>query len=647
MVIVLGAAVLRARRRRRAGVRRRRSGPGRRPPGGGRAAADRAGGRALDAHPARAALHAGAAAVRAAGGVHVGRAGPRRGGGLRGRHRRARRGGRARSPRRASTSAPRGSTTAPGPARRFPSTSTPSTGTRPTARCAGPRPATRCSRSRPARPAATTGRPRISTRSTATAGSPGSAATAAAARAQRGRPRALDADAACLDRRHEDHRRDRGGLCRPAVADQLERHRPGHRRGARGSRPPWARARTTRSRPTRRTRSTHELADGWARLPGGRCSPNYLTLRLPVGTASGRRGRRRSPSRCFTRTADRGCRPATHRSPRGHPRGPNAVGCQQRRSVSRRTRGPTRWPAGWPAKARTPYAFVMSVRNWLTAAHGFSYTQNPAQAPVPAGELPLHRQAGLLPAVLRRDGAAAADGRDPRPRGRRLHPRAPMTRSARRWIVTDIDAHAWVEAWFPELRLGALRSDAEHRARARLAPPSSRSSRRCRAAAPALGRGPGARREAGSTAAAAQALRHRGGGGTSLWWLIPIVIALVVVAGLGGCAASLAMHIARTDLLAELERALARTGRPLQDGITLGGPGAAPAQLAGRRGLRARAAAVALRRPAPGRPTPRSGGRCAGSWGAGSGSSGASARCGRCRRGCSATRQTAGPPDGL
>ncbi len=30
-------------------------------------------------------------------------------------------------------------------------------------------------------------------------------------------------------------------------------------------------------------------------------------------------------------------------------------------------------------------------------------------------------------------------------------------------------------------------------------------------------------------------------------------------------------HIARADLLAELERALARTGRPLQDGVTLVG----------------------------------------------------------------------------
>ena len=24
------------------------------------------------------------------------------------------------------------------------------------------------------------------------------------------------------------------------------------------------------------------------------------------------------------------------------------------------------------------------------------------------------------------------------------------------WQVSDIDAHAWVEAWFPQLRLGAV-----------------------------------------------------------------------------------------------------------------------------------------------------------------------------------------------
>ena len=41
--------------------------------------------------------------------------------------------------------------------------------------------------------------------------------------------------------------------------------------------------------------------------------------------------------------------------------------------------------------------------------------------------LPVRRQVGLLPAVLGRDGAAAADGRHPRARGDRLHARARST----------------------------------------------------------------------------------------------------------------------------------------------------------------------------------------------------------------------------
>ena len=59
-----GRGSARPRRRRRARLRRDGAGPGRRTPGGGRASADRAGDRALHAHPARAALHAGAAALR-------------------------------------------------------------------------------------------------------------------------------------------------------------------------------------------------------------------------------------------------------------------------------------------------------------------------------------------------------------------------------------------------------------------------------------------------------------------------------------------------------------------------------------------------------------------------------------------------------
>jgi hypothetical protein len=87
-----------ARRRGRAGLRRGHE-PGRRPPRGGRAAPARAGRRALHAHSSGAALHAGPAPVRAAGGLHVGRARAQRGCRLGDRRRRA--GRRDRSDRRA------------------------------------------------------------------------------------------------------------------------------------------------------------------------------------------------------------------------------------------------------------------------------------------------------------------------------------------------------------------------------------------------------------------------------------------------------------------------------------------------------------------------------------------------------------------
>ena len=86
------------------------------------------------------------------------------------------------------------------------------------------------------------------------------------------------------------------------------------------------------------------------------------------------------------------------------------------------------------------------------------------------------------------------------------------------WIVTDIDAHAWVEAWFPSY--GWVRFDPT---------PATAPARGGRAIEPILKKLPGGtagvdaaqgRREAGSAAAAATALHHRGGGGTSLWWLI-------------------------------------------------------------------------------------------------------------------------------
>jgi transglutaminase superfamily protein len=217
------------------------------------------------------------------------------------------------------------------------------------------------------------------------------------------------------------------------------------------------------------------------------------------------------------------------------------------------------------AKARTPYAFVMSVRNWLSTAHGFTYTQTPPRHRYPlASFLFSDKQgycqqfSGAMAMLLRMGGipARVAAG----------FTSGTYDSKSGRWVVTDIDAHAWVEAWFP--RYGWVRFDPT---------PTTAPARGGGAIEPILKKLPGGgastdaaqgRRESGNAGGAATTLRHRAGGGTGLWWLILIGLALVVLVAWAGRRLA-RTHIARTDLLAELERALARTGRPLQDGITL------------------------------------------------------------------------------
>jgi protein-glutamine gamma-glutamyltransferase len=217
------------------------------------------------------------------------------------------------------------------------------------------------------------------------------------------------------------------------------------------------------------------------------------------------------------------------------------------------------------ARARTPYAFVMSVRSWLSAAHGFSYTQTPPRRRYPlASFLSSDKEgycqqfSGAMAMLLRMGGIPA----------RVAAGFTPGTYDAKRgrWIVTDIDAHAWVEAWFPTY--GWVRFDPT---------PTTAPARGGVAIEPILKKLPGGgagvdaaqgRRESGDAAAVGTTLRHRARGGARLWWLIGLGLALIAL--LGWVARRLARsHIARTDLLAELERALARTGRPLQDGVTL------------------------------------------------------------------------------
>ena len=120
--------------------------------------------------------------------------------------------------------------------------------------------------------------------------------------------------------------------------------------------------------------------------------------------------------------------------------------------------GSDRWPTPrWSARcADSPYAGTYRLARRLTAGaptdvrrrrgrvqdhlrSGLHLQRAPADAGVPARGVPVRGQDRLLPAVLRCDGADAADGRHPRPRGLRLlaglvqprHRRVPGARPGR------------------------------------------------------------------------------------------------------------------------------------------------------------------------------------------------------------------------
>jgi transglutaminase-like putative cysteine protease len=226
------------------------------------------------------------------------------------------------------------------------------------------------------------------------------------------------------------------------------------------------------------------------------------------------------------------------------------------------------------AQTTTPYDYVRAVESYLS--HGFTYTESPPRRPVPI-EAFLWRDrrgycqqfAGAMALLLRMGGVPArvAVGFAPGTYDKQLEA----------WRVRDVEAHAWVEAWFPGI--GWVTFD-----------PTP-------AAAPALGQASTNREpvagggrlsglnftgrlsrdplsSAGGSAAAAgsggKSAKHHGGG--ILPWL----------AGGGGLAAfsllGTALLLRRRDRsvrgphdawLSELERALRRAGRAPRPGTTL------------------------------------------------------------------------------
>jgi protein-glutamine gamma-glutamyltransferase len=214
-------------------------------------------------------------------------------------------------------------------------------------------------------------------------------------------------------------------------------------------------------------------------------------------------------------------------------------------------------------KAKTPYAFVQRVMNYLSPANNFSYDEFPPLTQYPLvtflflNKLGYCQQfAGSMALLLRLGGIPA--------RVVTGFTTGSYDTTAKQWLVTDVDAHAWVEAWFPHY--GWVSFDPT---------PAAAPARGGQIQISSIGSFSGAgdlahpnRRAASSGATTGVgAAAHRGGS-----------LDAALLATLGVLAALLAIAFAawrRTGLLGseallnELERALARSGRPIGDGVTL------------------------------------------------------------------------------
>jgi protein-glutamine gamma-glutamyltransferase len=218
----------------------------------------------------------------------------------------------------------------------------------------------------------------------------------------------------------------------------------------------------------------------------------------------------------------------------------------------------------------TPYAFVMSVERYLSVSDGFSYNQNPPVSPYPLESFLFKDKigycqqfSGAMALLLRMGGlpARVASG----------FTSGTYDKATREWVVSDLDAHAWVEVWFPHY--GWVRFDPT---------PASAPARAQNAALPLLPTLPAGRQAVPHAPRRAQAPTPVHGGAThpsggahaagrpvvaiAAAVLVVVVLVFAVIAWLAWL-----MRCQPTEerLVDELERALARCGRPVGDGVTL------------------------------------------------------------------------------
>ena len=332
---------------------------------------------------------------------------------------------------------------------------------------------------------------------------------------------------------------------RPAAAGALAE--PAHvgEAGRRGGRAP------------RRARDRRGAA-GRARRPAARervpalgrdRAASEAASRAVSATRSG--ATRRGPSRPSSRASRPSIRADARPLPRPRPRLassrsalPAATRASTRSSTTSATSrsGPTSSSgtrrAGCGRGRRTPYGAVVAIETWLRSTGGFAYDESP---PATGGLPPLahfvaegkrgycQHFAGAMALMLRFLGiparvAAGFTSGKPEDGG---------------WTVTDHNAHAWVEVWFPDYGwlafdptpgrgtlaavqrlLGRPSTQATRPRRSgRPARRQCRRRRRARAARPAEGAAGGAERAPAAAAAAAS------GGRSALWALLLVALA--------------------------------------------------------------------------------------------------------------------------
>jgi transglutaminase-like putative cysteine protease len=213
--------------------------------------------------------------------------------------------------------------------------------------------------------------------------------------------------------------------------------------------------------------------------------------------------------------------------------------------------------------------FVHKVMAYLSTRHGFRYDQRPAPAQYPLNAFLFKTKlgycqqfSGAMALLLRMGGVPVrvATG----------FTTGSHDTKAGTFQVADTDAHAWDEVWFPTYgwvtfdptpvsapaRGGAVASAVASRLIPNAPDQTDASPRGVKSLSPTAGGGAHG--------------HHRGAGGPNGWLLAGAVGALLALGLLGWGVWVMTRPVGSTEeLIAELERALQRTGRPLHDAVTL------------------------------------------------------------------------------